>query len=248
MIIPTFLSFMLFGLLVELPAAVATGDEAFSRIEYSAAISFYETALTSMPDNPEILWRLARVYVCLGEVEEGPQGVEFLRKAEMYGRRCLQGDSTNAVAHTWLAGALGYLALNANAGEQVRLSHELLEHVDRALALDPKNDAAYSIKGSFYRALGNVGWLERRLATLFVGSIPDGGYEEAEAALLHAITLAPDVMRHRYELGVLYIDWGRKEEALQALRKAATLPVRVAIDRPRLEKIHALLSEIEASP
>ncbi len=240
--------FLLFGLPGELPAGVATGDEAFTRIEYPAAVTFYKSALESMPDNPEILWRLARVYVCMGEVEEGPQAGEFLRKAELYGRRCLENDSTSAKAHTWLAGALGYLALNADAGEQVKLSHELLQHVERAIALDPQNDAAYSIKGSFYRALGNVGWLERRLATLFVGRIPDGGYEEAETALLQAIALAPDVMRHHYELGVLYIDWDRNEEALLALRKAMTLPVRVAIDRPRLEKIHTLLSELETSP
>jgi Flp pilus assembly protein TadD len=87
-----------------------------------------------------------------------------------------------------------------------------------------------------------VGWLERALASLFVGQVPRGGYEEAESALKKAVAIAPEIMRHRYELGILYIDMGRKEDARRALEAAAALPVRTAIDRPRLEKIKELLA------
>jgi Flp pilus assembly protein TadD len=89
-----------------------------------------------------------------------------------------------------------------------------------------------------------VSWLQRQLAALFVGKVPRGGYEEAEAALQKAIALAPDVMRHQYELGILYIDMGRKDEARRILEHAATLPVRVSIDRPRLKKIQELLATL----
>jgi hypothetical protein len=50
-------------------------------------------------------------------------------------------------------------------------------------------------------------------------------------------------MRHHYELGVLYLDWGRVVEARQVLLHAAKLPIRVAIDRQRVEKIRQLLAE-----
>jgi Flp pilus assembly protein TadD len=90
--------------------------------------------------------------------------------------------------------------------------------------------------------VGNVGWLERALASLFVGSVPRGGYSEAESALKKAIAIAPGIMRHHYELGILYIDMGRKEEARRALETGAALPVRTAIDRPRLQKIRDLLA------
>ena len=49
-------------------------------------------------------------------------------------------------------------------------------------------------------------------------------------------------MRHHYELGILYIDMGKKEEARRSLETAAALPVRTAIDRPRLQKIRELLA------
>ena len=240
---------LLFALLVPPRPSpnVDIGDADFFRIDYPAAVAAYESALKQTPDDPEILWRLARVYVCLGEVADERHRVPLFKTAESYARRCIQVDSLNGEGHTWLAGALGYAALYEGIGEQVSLSHELLKEVTRALAINPEDDIAYSIKGSFYRALGNVGWLQRQLAKLFVGSIPDGGYEESEGALKRAVALAPDVMRHQYELGILYIDMGRKAEAREILERAALLPVRTAIDRPRLEKIHELLAILRPS-
>lgn len=226
-------------------ALVATGDEAFFRIDYAAAVPLYESSLELSPSQPEILWRLARVYVCMGEVAEESEQEELFRNATMYSRRCISADSTRAEGHTWLAGALGYTALNEATKNQLDLMREMMSELDRAITLNPNDDIAYSIKGSMYRALGNVGWLQRQLAALLFGGIPPGGYEEAEVALKQAILLAPDVMRHHYELGVLYQDWNRTDEAKAVLRHAETLPVRVAIDRQRLETIKNLLAELD---
>ena len=228
----------------DLPSRLAVGDDAFDAIDYPSAIESYSVALGQHPDDPEVLWRLARAYVCKGEMLEGDQRTADCRQAEQYARKCIERDSLKAEGHCWLAASLSYIALDAGRKDQVRLSHELLREADRALALNPNDDAAYSIKGSFFRALGNVSWLQRQLAAIFIGRIPRGGYEEAEAALKKAIELAPDVMRHQYELGVLYLDMDRKEEAREVLQRAAALPVRVAIDRPRLKKIKELLGSL----
>ncbi len=226
------------------PDALVSGDEAFVRIDYPGAVSLYEEALLGREGDPEVLWRLSRVYVCMAEVAPEDQQHALLTSAEQYARACIAAAPDRAEGHTWLAGALGYLALSASAGDQIRLSNELVQEVNRALAIDPRDDAAYSIEGSFYRALGNIGWLRKKLASIFIGKIPDGGFEEAEAALLRAVTIAPDIMRHQYELGVLYMDMGRNDEAVQYLERASKLPVRVAIDRPRLEKIKELLGRL----
>jgi tetratricopeptide (TPR) repeat protein len=224
--------------------AAVPGDESFLRINYPEAVSRYESALGEHPGEPAFLWRLARVYVCMGEVAEGEERVHLLAMAEQCARACIAADSTVVEGHTWLAGVLGYRALEEGASEQIRLSQELVREANQAIRLNANEDAAYSILGSFYRALGGVGWLKRSVASLFLGSIPEGGYAEAEAALRRAVAIAPGIMRHQYELGILYIDMGREEEARQALEAAGRLPVKTAIDRPRLEKIHELLSRL----
>lgn len=227
---------------------LSSGDKAFFSIDYPSAVAAYESALTASRSDPEALWRLARVYVCMAETAGADDRRNLLSSAETFARLCIQVDPDKSEGHTWLAGALGYRALDGEPGEQVRLSHELLREVHRAISLNPSDDAAYSIMGSFYRALGNVGWLRKQIAGLLFGSLPEGGFEEAEASLKEAIAHAPDIMRHHYELGVLYLDQGRNEEAIQVLTHASTLPIRVAIDRARLKKINELLVSMGVSP
>jgi tetratricopeptide (TPR) repeat protein len=226
-------------------AAMNRGDAAFIRIAYPEAAEAYRAGLAAAPDDRQLLWRFSRVCVCMAEVEEDPgKRKAFLAQGEEAARHCIRIDSTMAEGYTWLAGALGYQALDAGMSDQVRISQELVAATDAAVRLDPSNDAAWSIRGSFFRALGNVGWVKRQLAAILLGSIPQGGFAEAEDALKTAIRLAPDIMRHRYELGVLYRDQGRNEEARQMLREAAALEIRTAIDRPRREKALKLVREL----
>jgi tetratricopeptide (TPR) repeat protein len=227
---------------------LAPGDACFVQMQYPEAVRDYESLLTNFPGDPALLWRLSRVYVCLGEVDENAQTrVATMRKAETYARMCIANDARSPEGHTWLGAALGYLALDAGLQDQVSLSRELLHETDLALSLNPRNDAALSIRGSFFRALGNVGWFKRQMAGLFLGEIPDGGFPEAEMALREAIALAPDIMRHQYELGVLYMDMDRIPEACEAFERASHLQVRVAIDRPRLAKTKAFLAGLQCN-
>ena len=228
------------------PSALGAADAAFFALEYPAAVMAYDVLLRGRPEDPQILWRLARVHICLAEVQDDAQRRAMCEVAEGYARRCIGADSTVAEGHTWLAAALGYIALGEGAHRQAQISKDILVETDIALQLNPRDDAALSIRGSVFRALGNVSWVKRQVASLLFGGVPSGGFEEGEAALQQAIALAPDVMRHSYELGVLYLDWGRQDDARRVLGKALSMPIRVAIDRPRREKIKLFLSRLAA--
>lgn len=224
---------------------LASGDAEFARINYPMAISIYEEILKSSPADPEILWRLARVYICMGDMKEGKEKLPFFKKAEAYARQCILSDPARYEGHSGLAAALGSIAIHSDRKTQVTMLEEIKHELDRAIEINPADDVAYSVLGSMYRSLGNTGWLERQLAAIFFGPLPAGGHEEAERALKRAIQIAPHVMRHHYELGVVYVDLERNTDALNVFRHAATLPVLQGSDRERLMRIHEFLEKLE---
>lgn len=80
-------------------------------------------------------------------------------------------------------------------------------------------------------ALGSIAWIERQLAAIFLGSLPEGEYDESESALKKAIALAPGVICHHIELGELYMQQDRNREALEEFRQVVALPVLLASDQ-----------------
>jgi hypothetical protein len=224
-----FSALALFGTADALSASVA-GDDAFVKIQYREADERYRLELAVRKDSAEVLWRIARLRVCQGDVAEEGAKEAWYRDAATFARRGIAADSTVGRSYTWLAASIGSIAMYEGGKTKVKLSHEIKASLDRAVALDSTDDVAYSIMGSFYLALGNVSWVERQLAAIFLGSLPPGGFPEAERALTRAVRLAPEIVRHRYELGLLYHAQDRDVEAREQFRLCGTLPSRLASD------------------
>lgn len=228
-------SAFLLPLVWSVPLAVAPatekGDQEFAGFRYAQAEVLYIAALVAATDSAEIYWKLARVNVCMADMAEQDQRLELYRRAEGFAKCSIRADSTRSEGHAWRAAALGNIAAFEGSEAKVRLCHDIKAEIDESIRLDPENDIAYSMLGSFYMALGNVGWLERRLAAIFLGSLPEGGYDEAERALKKAIALAPGVIRHHAELGALLVLEDRTQEALEEYRRVGSLPVLLARDR-----------------
>jgi tetratricopeptide (TPR) repeat protein len=230
-----------FILLSPLAVLLADGDRAFDRMDYPAAVAYYDSALHHEPFNVDILWRLARSYVAMGEVAPQDEREELYRKALEYSDRCIVADSLRAEGHTWHAAALGNVSLFVGNREKVQIANAIKTELDIALALKPDDDTVFSILGSFYHALGSLSWIKHRLAEILYGSLPDGGFVEAERAFLRAIELGPTVLRHRYELGRLYFDWGRENDAKAMFRSALDLQDAAAGDTVARRKMFEVL-------
>jgi tetratricopeptide (TPR) repeat protein len=212
------------------PSSLERGDQEFARINYPLAGAIYDSVLTTSVDSADALWRLARVYVCMADVSPDDEKLDLYRQAEVFAQRCIRADSMKSEGHTWRAAALGNIAMFEGGKTKVKLCYVIKNELDCSISLNPDDDIAYSILGSFYMALGNVSWIERQLAAIFLGSLPEGGYDESESALRKAITLAPGAIRHHFELGDLYMQQDRNQEALEEFQKVVSLPVRLASD------------------
>jgi tetratricopeptide (TPR) repeat protein len=221
------------------------GDDAFARMEYGLGATIYDSLLQCDRSRADILWRVARLNVCLGDIAPEDQKTLLYERAEQFARRSISADSASSEAHSWRAAALGSLAMNGGAKQKFQLAREIKHELDLAIASNPDDDAAHSILGSFYRAIGNVAWLESLRATMFLGGLPAGGYEESEKEFQIAIGIAPDLLRHHFELGLLYVDRNQPEKALQAFSRAAVLPPLMASDRSRVERAKTWVTELQ---
>jgi len=223
--------------LIQAPAAsrVASfpGDEAFEKMDYRTAERQYDSVLCVIAPHPDLFWRLARLHIAVGDVAEENERMEHYRYAEESARHCISLDSTNSEGYAWLGAALGSLAMDAGSRRKVELANEIKRCLDRAVALDPKNDVAWSILGTFYRSLGGVSWIERQLANLLLGSLPEGGYAESEQAFQRAIAIAPNIVRHRFELALLYEQTDRLAQAGAEYTQCTLLAPQMASDRKR---------------
>ena len=228
------------------PSAVELGDREFARINYQRAQVIYDSVLTSSADSVNALWRLARVNVCMADVAPQDQKLALYRQAEAFAHRCIQADSMKPEGHTWRAAALGNIAMFEGGKTKIKLCNMIRQELNRSLQLNPNDDIAYSILGSFFMALGNVSWIERQLAAAFLGSLPEGGYDESEIALRKAIALSPGVIRHHFALGELYLEQDRNREALEEFRCVMTLQVVLASDERTKHYAAELIKHINA--
>jgi len=219
------------------------GDDAFARMDYRTAIATYDSLAKVRPNDVQVQWRLARAHVFFGDISKGEEKKQAYLTAERYAHEAMRIDSTLAESNTWLAAALGNTAMYEGSKKKVALANDIKRLLLQSIQLNPRDDIAWSILGTFYLALGNVSWLERTLANLLLGSLPDGGYPDAERALLKAIEIAPRVIRHRFELAKVYEKMDREADARREFEFCINNPIQMASDRRRVEIAREWLNE-----
>ena len=232
----------------------AAADHAFISLEYEKADSLYSAMRQSSPENADIFWKMARLNVSIAEAispKDAARRMPYYTKAVEYARKAVAIDSTSASAHTWLAASLAVKSDRIGTKEKLARAKEIKRELDKALVLNPHDDVAWSILGSYYHQISKIGWMKRFIGNAFVGKMPQGNPQAAEHAFKKAISLNPRVIRHYHELALLYIDEHRDQEALRILEVALKKPILMKSDTRRLEDIKALikrLSEAEEPP
>lgn len=195
------------------------------KLNAKEALSFYLRAEKLDPYNPQILVPIARQYRRL--MTDAPAKAEKLRLGYIamdYSKRAGACRPHDADAQLDLAITLGKMLPYLSAKEQVHASPRIKESVDKALALDPTNDAAWHILGRWNRELAEVSKVKRALAEKLYGTLPTGSLPEAEHAMRRAIELNPNRLMHYIELGRIYAQMGTKEDARFYINKGLAMP------------------------
>jgi tetratricopeptide (TPR) repeat protein len=201
------------------------GDVFDRRFAADDALRFYLAAEVMEPKNVSILVRIARQY--RHQMSDATAKEEKLRLGHValgYAQRAATLAPDNSEAQLSVAITYGKMMPFLPIKEQVDASPRIKDAVDKTLRLDPRNDLAWHILGRWHRVLADISALKRALAGAIYGSLPKGSNEEAAKALEKAIALNPNRLMHYIELGRVYAQMGRKDDAQKFINKGLAMP------------------------
>jgi tetratricopeptide (TPR) repeat protein len=195
------------------------------KFQATEALPCYLAAEKLEPKNPRILVRIARQYRWL--MTDAAAKDEKLRLGHIaleYSERAAEAGPQDPEAQLATGITLGKMLPYMSSKDQITASPRIKESVDKTLQLDPRDDTAWHILGRWNRVLADVNTLKRALAGMLYGGLPKGSIEEAEHAMRKAIELNPNRLMHYIELGRVYAQMGRKDEARYYINKGLAMP------------------------
>jgi tetratricopeptide (TPR) repeat protein len=191
--------------------------------EYAKAITAYLSVLAGR--EADVLWRLAGTYADLGLSASEDDKKALFERAVEYGRKGVRAAPKSCFAHTMLAISLGRLALFVSTKDAIRISREIKQEADRAIALDKENFIPYIVLGIWNREIANLGFFEKAFANIFYDGLPEASMEASAKNLDHAVALKPEALMPHFELAVTCWEQGEKEKARRELRQVIDRPV-----------------------
>jgi tetratricopeptide (TPR) repeat protein len=185
-------------------------------------------------DRSNNLVRVAKLFATLGELAETEERLDYYEKGRDYAEMMVREHPGWADGHYWLAVNLCGVAEVGGAGRALRLLPEIVEHLERAAAIDPTYDQAGA-----HRILGRI-YSEAPAWPLSVGDIFKSLHH-----LKLAVKIAPENSTNHLFLADTLMHLGKKKEAQAELDKVfkstkhATWPLGVEQDRREARRLLA---------
>jgi len=200
---------------------LSEGDMRLFGGDMQEARKMYEFVLKEDPENYEALWRLTRFYISRGmAAEKTKDKIKEWQEARIYGERAVGLRPEGAEGHLYLAVSMGKLALFSPASEKVKFVRDIKEEAERAIELDPEEQKGYLALGAWHRNVATASTLEKQLAKMFFGELPEGSLEESLKLLEKSRELGGADVRNFYELAMTYEALGDYESAKTEFEKA----------------------------
>jgi tetratricopeptide (TPR) repeat protein len=203
---------------------ISEGDLFYAKLQASEALKYYLPAEKLDPGNVRLLVHISREYrQLMSDASNSADKVRLGGVAVNYANRAAAIAPGNPEAQ--LAVAVSYGKLQPFQGNRQRFDavHIIKDAADKAIELDPGNDLAWHVLGRWYKGLAEVDGLHRALAQAAFGVLPSATFEEAVTCFEKAIQLNPNRLMHYIELGAVYAEMGRKDDARRLIGKGLSM-------------------------
>jgi FimV-like protein len=205
---------------------IADGDNFAEKVfDNQKALDKYKEAFALAPNNYEILWRISRSYVDIGEhlpnqtdIEKQKQ-LEFYEKSLDFAQKAVAANPKGAMGYTREAIANGRIALFKGVFKAPGLVKQTKADCEKAISLDVNEPAAYYVLGRTHAKLMEKPGFVRWAAGLDWANMDDAikNYEKS-------IALRPTFIMYRIDCARAYVEMDEYGKAREQLTRIATLP------------------------
>lgn len=226
---------------------IADGDEFAQKLfDNQKALEKYKEALSVAPNDDEVLWRISRCYIDIGEhqpsstEEEKKQQLATYERALEYAEKAVAVNPKNSMAYTRRAIANGRIALFQGVWSALDFVKKAKADCEKAIELDPTNSVAYYILGRTHAKVSEKPKIIRWPLGL--------GWADLDDAVVYyekAIALRPDFIMFRLDCARAYIELDDYKKAQEHLSVIALLPTQDEDDDQFRREAKELLESIK---
>ncbi len=205
---------------------LAQCDAAYEANDLDASRQAAEAALAADANSASAYWKLSRALIEQGNLTDNKQQrLEFYENARLAAQQAVDSDAADSWARSYLAAAVGKLALFHGGKKKIELSKIVRDQTLRAIELDPRNDMALHILARWNREVANLGMLTKLAAKVVYGGVPKGASNEnAVRYFRDAIAVQPANINHHLELGFTYMKMRQYTDAITEFETVLNLP------------------------
>ncbi|MCR5890193.1 hypothetical protein LRS06_20930 [Hymenobacter sp. J193] len=191
----------------------------------SEALDKYEQVLRQDDKNYEALWQAALLNLSIGRrYTDETRKSAYYTMARGYAERSWALRQEGPESNYAVALTLYNQATLLRAKDRLRAYRDMKAYVFMAVARRPDWSEAWQLLGRWHYRVDHYNLLERAFSGLFLGGRPDGASSrKAIDALQRAQELNPQRIEVYYDLARVFENQDRRAQALDILRRAATL-------------------------
>lgn len=226
------------------------GDQFVTEFQNQKALDTYLKAEKIAPNNWEVLWRISRAYVDLGEKmpektdAQKDEQEKVYNKAFDYANKSVKNGSGQSITYVRRAIANGRIALFQGVFSAVGTVNDVKEDCDKAIQLG--NGGNY-VQGLAHYVLGrtHLKVCEKSYLVRLPIGLGWGDTEDAVKLLETAVKFKPNFRMFLFELAKAYVEEDEYDKAKETLKKVEKAPKVDEDDDKVLAEAKKLFEEIK---
>lgn len=221
-----------------------SGDLCYKRFDNVRALAFYRGVHEQCPTLYEGVMKMTRALLDHGEDLNTTQSDTFFIQSLRYADTMQRYYPDSGQAYFLKALAAANFVRLKSKRQRFTYASIIFSNVNKSIELMPSFSPGYVLLGVYYREVASMRALDRLLARMFLGRIPEGTLDDSRRVLEKALGLSRQNIGAHLELAKTEIAMHNVKRAIELLKETDTLPAQWHGDAAMKKEERRLLEKL----